>query len=82
MIAGSELPASRVVSAESKKSAARSAVGARSSVGPPKKSSRKYTLGESSESVKKRGGKMHQMAKVNVKQQSRHRKNHAIYTFA
>lgn len=51
MIAGSELLANRDERAESKKSAARSAVGALNSVGPPKKSSRKYTLGESSESM-------------------------------
>lgn len=51
MIAASELPGRRDASAESKNNAARSAVGALNSVGPPKKSSRKYTLGESSESV-------------------------------
>lgn len=53
-IAGSELLGSLVANAESKNNAARSAVGALNSVGPPKKSSRKYTLGESSESIRRK----------------------------
>ena len=44
----------RPANAASKNRAARSAVGARNSVGPPKKSSRKYIPGDSSDSIVKR----------------------------
>lgn len=42
----------RPAKAASKNRAARSAVGARNSVGPPKKSSLKYIPGDSSDSIK------------------------------
>lgn len=52
MRAGSYILLVRPAKAASKNRAARSAVGARSSVGPPKKSSLKYIPGDSSDSIK------------------------------
>lgn len=47
----------RPASAASRNKAALSAVGARNSVGPPKKSSLKYIPGDSSDSAKKKNKK-------------------------
>lgn len=81
IIAGSALLWIRDDSAESKNNAARSAVGALNSVGPPRKSSRKYTLGESSESVNVKVPENERKTRINVTWQM-HAENGSIFTFA